>query len=274
MQTRPWPLIILAFFHFVTPLVSTVINCYFLKVGPIELLAIIWSQGLREIIEFGILPIVAGVAIYKTKKWSYPVFIACILWISISNYFAWKQSSQVFPLWLLVALYVLDIGLVSYFLLPQVRITYFDSRVRWWENHPRYWMQACAKLQLMERIAEAEIDNISVGGAYILTKDSFEIGDCIRIQFKVLANEYDVNGEVVHKGRGSGGYGVRFVHTPETLETMERLTCAMEVLKVPRRPDYTGFFQGFMEWFKRLLTTGHGIVPEVPEAFIHKPKQQ
>ncbi|HRK03296.1 MAG TPA: PilZ domain-containing protein, partial [Oligoflexia bacterium] len=169
--------------------------------------------------------------------------------------------------------YILDFVMVSYFLLPQVRITYFDSRVRWWENHPRYWMSSAVKLQLMERVVEAEVDNVSVGGAYLLTKETFEIGDCVRLQFKVFSNEYDVNAEIVHKGKGSGGYGARFVHTPETLEAFERLTRAMEILRIPRRPDYKNSWEGFLDWARTLLKTGRGIVPEVPEAFIHRPKQ-
>lgn len=272
MTNRPWSLILLALFHFITPILSFIVNCHYLHLSVFQLFAVIWHEGFRQTLEFFFLPVLAGYSIYKMKKWSYAVFLATILWVAISNYVAWS-SSKLYPIWLLISLYGFDFVLVSYFLLPQVRKTYFDPRVRWWENYPRYWIQSATKVILMERPVDGEIDNVSAGGAFLLTKENLEMGDCVRLQFKVLTNTYDINAEVVHKGKHSEGYGMRFVHTPETLEAMERLSKAMDILRVPRRPEYTSAWVRFKTWFLKLIKTGKGILPEVPETFGQQSKK-
>jgi hypothetical protein len=267
MKSRPWPLVILALLQFLAPVFSIVVSAHLSHLSVLQYTRSMWGVPWLQRLDFFFLMPIAGLAIYRPRRWSYPVFIGITAWVAFENFHEWRLHTQMIPLWLVLVLFAMDVALVSYFLLPAVRTVYFDRTLRWWETSPRYRIDIDCTLTDANGTVAGKIENLSSGGLFFKTTPALSGGDVREFRFDTFGRTVTVSGKVVHVREGDDvGYGVRFEHTPESRKALNELTRVLDQEALPRWPakvSYSTRLTEFKRWGIRLLTTGKGLLPEV-----------
>ncbi len=266
MQRKPWPILFLALFQFLSPLADIGIGAYSQGVSPFYYLStLLRTNAWYDLVQFFCVAPLGGLAIFKVKRWSYPVFMGCIAWVALSNYDAWQHNSQAMSLTSLLAGYGFNLALVTYFLLKQVRITYYDARVRWWESKPRYTLNAPAKLKVMDQLLTCHLINLSEGGAFIQTSTELKPGTSILLNYNCLGMDFGFSGEVLYQvQRQKNCYGIQFIIPLKKRPIIKKLTQAFELIGIERRPERTPWTISLKTWLKELFIEGKGLVPDFP----------
>jgi len=270
MEYKPWPLLILAFFHFIEPFSKITFYSVFFNLNPIDIISVEITQGsARHIFEYFFLFPIAGIAIFAVKKWSLSVFLVVELWVFISNV-PYIQELYADQQYLLAAFFIvfaiLNVTVVSYLLIPAVNVAYMDPKVRWWEAKPRYTINA--KCSIDDNAAT--IRDISESGVFIYGQNELEVGSEIQLKFaverfaeKFVHNDLNILAKVVHHFTidEHPGYGVKFiVETREDRRIIRKLIRTLDASDAKRRPARLSF-NSLLVWAKTLIHTGKGLMP-------------
>lgn len=274
MRNRPWPIVILAITQLLTPFVSIALSAWRLKT-PFGLCFYLFVKNgtFTQLFELFGLSAIACVSIYAIKRWSYPVFLAICAWGMISNYLVWAKNPHVYSLTMLIVVNLVNLAVVSYFLLPKVRIPYFNPKIRWWESKPRYRVSLDADImsdaagEACPRCQKGSICDISEGGIFLASAEALKLGESVFISFTIHHRKVSVHGKVVHQGRpGVRGYGVQFTElNRDERRSLREAVRGLELLGYERCNPQVDFLEDFMAWTVTLLKTGEGLVPQIPE---------
>lgn len=280
MLTRPWPLVFLAAFQAFSPILNIFLNAHVLNVTPSYYVSSLWKySSWFELTEFYVFPAIIGYAIFSFRLWSYPVFISLHGWLSWKNYMIFQKYPDTYSLPLFLGVTILDIALVSYFLIPAVRNAYFDPRLRWWETQTRFKVDLLGDVLNPEKKAQCHITDLSEGGVFMESDQAYELNEKVCLYFSLLDLDLTINGKIVHcrKSNGKFGYGVQFSeNTRETKKDVARLSRALELVGAKPRIATPEWKVDLVNWVTSVLTTGKGLVPQPHVAGshgLHKPKQ-
>ncbi len=265
MITKPWPIIILSWIYFLAPIPNLVISSY-LSGRSIPDYLMNFSHPLKLIVFFTFFPI-AGFAIYRVKKWSYPVFVIVMLWSFWVNFSSFSRYPENYPIFLLSIIYVVNFALVGYFLIPAVREVYFNPRLRWWESKPRYEVEIDVEIDLGFEKKKAKIKNLSMGGIFLEPEGSIEINTVGILRFAIKNYELNLEGKFLYCNPSvMSGYGVEFQNlSSKQKKELKKLTAELDRDGVKRRPERTTWGKNFKEWVTGVLSSGKGVVPEIPD---------
>lgn len=272
MEHKPWSLLILAFFHFIEPISKVLFYSIYFHVSPIDVITIEYNNGsiLHSIEYFFLFPI-AGIAIFAVKKWSLPVFLGVELWALISNvpYLeSLYQSNQILLLTYFILFALLNVSVVSYLLIPAVRLAYLEPHVRWWEAKPRYAITLDA---WADDESIGSIKNISESGVFLATDMELPINTIIELKFSPPTNQSDTpnhfsitqTSTIVHRLTIDNieGYGIRY----NSLSTINKraihsLIRTLEKSGSARRPPRREIYD-MMNWIQMVIKTGKGLIP-------------
>ncbi len=220
----------------------------------------------RAIAFFTFFPI-AGFAIYKVRRWSYPVFVIVMLWSFWVNYQSFANFPGSFPVFLLAVIYLVNFALVAYFLIPAVREVYFNERLRWWESKPRYDLEAPLEVVFEGQKRTGKLKNLSVGGVFLELDEAIEVNSDGRLLFTVRDYPFELEGKFLYKNpKIQAGYGVQFQNlTRHQKKQLKQLTQELDRAGVKRRPERLNLWENFTAWVKGVFTSGKGVVPEIPD---------
>ncbi len=269
METKPWPLLILAFFYLIEPLTKVVFYSFYWHISPFEFVQIEYYAGsMINNFEFFLLFPIAGIALFAVKKWSFLVFLSVQAWVFITNIPYLMELYQTNQAWLMLSFAgfgLLNIAIVTYLLLPAVRIAYLDPRIRWWEAKPRYSVNVSCEID--DKI-QSIVRNISESGVFITTDMDLPIDSDINLAFILNAEstKFDIKSraQVVHKFMVSGheGFGARFKDLVKgDRRLMKSMIKYLESSNCDRRPPRR-HFSDLINWVVTLLTTGEGLFPK------------
>lgn len=132
MKKRPWQILLLAAMHALSPISAFFIGAWRMDLSPWAYSLFLRSEDSWTLVQHFALYPLGGLAIYSMKRWSYLVFLSVMAWSF------WKHSQMGLPVIRLALVYSINLGLVTYFMIPAVRRAYFDSRIKWWESQTRY----------------------------------------------------------------------------------------------------------------------------------------
>lgn len=174
-------------------------------------------EGAKNFFEFWLLFPLGAVALIKIRKWSYALFIAVQLYslITILLYrsYTWPYLSKT-PLLSTIIVLGLNISLIIYFLLPDIRRPFFDKKERWWEPKTRFKCQIAAVVNFGEAhpIYNCTIHNISQTGLFLSGPAELMQKNLITIDFKLLDENFSLQAEIIsrHKTDEIDGHGVKF----------------------------------------------------------------
>lgn len=265
MEYKPWPLLILAFFHFIEPVLKILFYSTYFQMNPIDVTVIEYQTASAiHVFEYFFLFPIAGFALYSVKKWSFPVFIAVEIWVLTANLPYLTELYQTNQLWLFsffTVFGILNITVVSYLLLPAVRIAYLDPRMRWWEAQPRYAVDISVKIN-NEFIGM--IKNISKSGIFIATHNNLIVDSDVEIEFSLIPpndSHIKLDALVQHKFtiNNTEGYGVSFSHlTSNNKHLINSMISYLDKSGHDRRPPRRSM-SDLTRWIKTLLQTGKGL---------------
>ena len=271
MEYKPWPLLILAFFHFIEPVTKVLFYSVYFHLNPLSVVVLEYQAATAlQVFEYFFLFPIAGIAIFAVKKWSFPVFILVELWVLITNLPYLSELYQTQQGWLLsffIFFGTLNIIVVSYLLLPAVRIAYLDPRIRWWEAKPRYTVSIECEIN---KQAAGTIRNISKSGVFIATNNELPINSEIHLDFTAISPlnksrhfHIQINAIVLHKFKINNheGYGIRY-STPDHKNRllMNSMIKHFEKSNFERRPARRNIID-LLHWLRTLITTGRGLLP-------------
>lgn len=267
MRRRPWSLIILAVFHFLAPVGNIVFNAVISKKDISEYFQMALSSAyLSKNWIMIVTPIIAGLAIYACKKWSFYAYLLSITVLFVFGYFGFLSKDGSLGFGPLIGAYLVNISVVMYFLVPAVRSVYFDRRMRWWEIKPRYNCDYQAKWQFEDNdvIHPGVVGNISENGLFlkseIMPRDQDMV--LIEIPFKNQVATQFLGQVIFHKTAGKIGFGVQFEHNKESKKMATEIIALLEsqgqrINTLDIRPEDSLSF-----WVRQLITTGKGLFPK------------
>lgn len=265
MKRKPWPLIVLALLHLFAPVGNIIANSIFANVSIGTYMNALFhpDELLRTFIFLGI-PVVGGALIYICKKWSYYLYLLLMIFPFLYSYMSWQAQPTLQLGVYLIAFYLINLLVVGYFILPQVRQVYFDPRLRWWETKPRFKAEFETDFRWVDQKSKGEIKNLSEGGLFIETDLKMNTLGRIDVDFKYKDQMYALRGEIVYSKPSNGrmGYGISLSDEDKQVESVKRLINSLSeqgLVMTGRAPTAEDSF-GY--WVKRLLTQKKGWVPE------------
>jgi hypothetical protein len=210
--------------HWLTPIGNIIFNSMLYQIPIAHYCRALFYTGNR--IDFGMIvfvPLIAGTCIYLTKRWSFILYILVMCFPIIYTSLKWYQNPSGKVGLSVLSLYLVNILVVSYFMLPTVRKIYFDPRLRWWETKPRYLTDFVANLLVSEPAGlTGHVKNISVGGLYVETEAELELHKQLQIFFKYGDQEINIKAEpVFRRSIPPAGYGFQ-VSREETKKSQLR----------------------------------------------------
>jgi hypothetical protein len=261
MKSKPLAIVVLAALYFLAPLVNIWFSSYLEHLSVLEYLREAWARHeyLGLLFLFGLWPL-AGLAIYAVKGWSYPVYLVIAGITVYSNTVTWLQFPGQFSLTLMLCAHAVNIGIVGYFLLPAVRAPYFDPRLRWWEQKPRY----CVKIDAILKAGSAtelkgQISNLSEGGVLVRSEAKLEAEAPVRIAFAHLGFKMDLSGKVVHFRQDQEWVvGIQFntkAMTHEESKDVRRLVRTLDQLGTPTVREKPNVWRDFKAWLATRRTS-------------------
>ena len=263
MEHKPWPLIILAFIHLIEPISKIIFYSIIFSVSPIKIVESFYqTETIIHQIHFYLLFPIAGIAIISVKKWSLPLFlfIECYVFIINLDYLYILYTTNQYLLFSSFIFFgFINIAIVSYLLIPAVRIAYLDPRIRWWESKPRYHTNIDCTIN---NGVTGKIQNISVNGVFVTTNYDIALDSNIEIafNFKTNKNEYKIKPDVVilnkYDVKNTSGYGAVFHNlSKQDKKTIKSIIKYLEQSNATRRPPRKNPLTLYL-WLKTFLTTG------------------
>jgi hypothetical protein len=241
MKNRPLVILVIGLLHLLEPFSKV----FYLKVASdftfVEVIQnILAIEDPMKIFEFWFLFPIGGIALLSVRKWSLPVFFSVQFYSIYSHLlyekFTWPYVSET-PLYSSMFLLLFNIGIMIYFLLPEVRRPFFDHKLRWWEPKLRFNIDIPCALFLKETLdsKQCRIVNISQTGAFICTEWNLNTDQLITLRFQYMNLYFSLDGRVVnvHSLSGATGFGVKFDYKSIWQNfRMQRLLFALRLLKV------------------------------------------
>lgn len=278
MRRRPWPIVILAALQvFVEPITNLLFNSWASHTTPsVYIRYFVQHREWLSLFYLFVLPPVMGACVYAMKKWSYGLFIACSTWMLWENFGLVRQGTM--PLSYAIAIYVGNIGFVSYFLLPQVTAPYMNPKLRWWESKARFlvdWPVGITPAEATDSRADhsaasGQIRDFSEGGVFLTLPGSLQMDQHVLLRIQPSDWEsIEVQGRVVFS-RPLGeqtGYGLQFTALESQLrKDLSQLAKQLKKSGAPMRGGQESSWENFKTWARTLFTTGHGLLPETEAA--------
>lgn len=274
MRKKPWSLIVLAILHIISPFLNIIVSGTMEGFGVFESFTKAFSADVLYYNKLSIiLPVIAGVAIYICKMWSFFVYIFCMSGLIFYNLIALRTSDNANTLvaFGVFSLIMINILLVCYFSMPAVRRVYLDRRIRWWENQPRYAMdEKCTFYQAEDDNSipfTGVIMNFSENGMFLKTMQPFTQSAPIKIEFNFLDKVFEFEGiTVFHYAAGeNSGYGIKFNHNSYTKKDSKEIVKHLKAKGHNLTRQQQTEEDKFTVWLKSVLTSGQGIVPTMPD---------
>lgn len=248
MKNKPLLFILIAFLHICEPLIKI---SYFKVTTPFPFPQILDNiahiSSSKEFFEFWFLFPIGGIALLGVKRWSYPVFVGVQMYAIWSHLtyqkFTWPYVSEV-PFFGSLFLLFVNICIVIYFALPDVRRPFFDKNLRWWETPSRIVMRLPCSISIEnpEHLHDCEILNISRSGAFINYKGVLENDTQIHLKLFWGDTAIEVNAVKVgsHSFDREHGIGVRFKFN-NLWEDLAMRKLVKELSKVSKRQERMKF---------------------------------
>jgi hypothetical protein len=266
MKRRPWPLIILALFHCLSPFGNKISNALWssLPVWTYLRVSYQWPNIEKNWPEF-VFPVIAGIAIYLCRRWSFYIYLTAMLSLFVSSYIGYQGRGYSVILEL-IAVYSINLLLVGYFLIPSVRRVYFNPRLRWWETARRYRAEMDAVIVCQSERFTGFVNNISKSGLFMKSAIVPPDKETVKIEFSFKNTKYHFSGTVIrHSDQQLVGFGIQFDHTLVSAKAAKALVQSLEDdgrLIESRLPSKD---EGFWNWLKTLARTGQGLTPQISE---------
>ncbi len=278
MLRKPWPIIILTLILVLIP-ISNILTTFILNSHKTNFTNFIYSlfylpSNYGKLANLIVPSLLAAFAVWSVKKWSYILLLICVGWISMNGaynlYLYYGNLNALQIIFAIVSPIVFSILITLYFLIPTVKTTYFDPKLRWWEAKPRYEVEIKGISENQDKENEIFIKNISEGGLFFTSNTEFELNTFSNLLFNFNDEDFSIPGKLIFKRTDINGYGVQFDFTQHPLE-LDRLKRGILHLKfsgaklcrpIPMWND------DLKKWLLAVFSGKGKLTPEIPEKYI------
>lgn len=268
MIRKPWPIIIVSLIFFLFPFFNTVFTFYFIP-EKISFYDYLYNLVLNPSNRFLFLTLtipslIAGISIYKVKKWSYPVFLICMIWVMLYEIISFSSHYTVGEFILIIVVPMLiNITFISYLLLPNLRAPYYNSRLRWWETKPRYLYSTQCEIGIDENKVLGQVMNISEGGIFLNLMNPIELESIVSLKFVVLDIPLEVKAKIVYRKDDGASYGLQFFEVDKSQKLIiKKISHKLAENKIEEARPIPLWSEDLKNWFKILIKTGKGLLPD------------
>lgn len=272
MKRRPWPLVVLALIHLLTPVGNILINSVLMKVSPFYYAKALLAPGnlVHALVFFGV-PILASGLIFACRRWTYWAYIVLMSVPFVYSFLSWSESPSLATGLILALFYLVNIAIVGYFSLPGVRVVYFNPALRWWETKPRYSTDFKAQMIVGDAQCDGHVKNISLGGLFIETLGEAPLNEFAKIRFHFAEQDYVVNCKPVFRRQMEPkGYGVKFELDATAADQIANLIARLKVEGVLHSSHVPGPEESFQYWLKNLLKSRQAWIPAAGQTAARK----
>lgn len=266
MKIKPWPIIILAIFNFLSPLGNVLLSAHLEKISVALYLKELAHGGTYwDILPLLIAPWLSAFAVFSVKEWSFSVFMSVVVFQTGNVLYQYYKLPELLTLPTALSLSAINAAFGYYFLLPEVRTIYRNKDLRWWERKPRYEITLKCRIQTSKKSElQALIVDLSEGGALLKLKaeEKLEKDEMIELRFSHSDRMTLIRAKVVYC-RGDGGVGVQFIHEGQSLKFVQGVVTELKRTgKLPR--GTVSLSDDFNRWAKGLVSKGEGWRPTLP----------
>lgn len=269
MKKKPWSIIVLSVLHWISPIGNILVNAYQTQVSVPEFVSALFIPG-NEIHFFVLvlLPLISGFCIFHCRKWSYAVYICLMIIPFIYSFMTLKGNYELYDVTFRLLVYFVNVLIVGYFMMPNIRNIYFNPRIRWWQTDPRFETDFLAEIFLQdEKIGSGQIKNISVGGFFIAMTEALELEKNVNIRFSSEEQKFDIVGRpVFHRTFAPAGYGFKMEIGESKKSGVRELVKKLKAkgaLVQGRAPSPE---DSFKSWLSKAWRSRSAWIPEVPGA--------
>jgi hypothetical protein len=262
MRRKPWPIIFLSLFFLCTPIFNILGAAirYHNDASFIQLLKILFLDPSNRMSLFNMFipSLLASFAVYKVKKWSFPIVFLCISWLAYTSYIDFNKSSGYWSLAIGIILPTLiNLVLSSYILLPNIYKYYQNNMLRWWERDTRYIYPTKIEIIIDNIPHNFNLENISRGGCLISNVADFDINAPITIIMTILNHPLELKASVGHKRLTSNSwvYGLQFIDiNSENKVRLKKIATEFKKKNVPHANPLPYWKDDLLDWFRSLTT--------------------
>lgn len=156
-----------------------------------------------EIFNFWLLFPLGGLLLLSIRGYTYIVFILLQVYNLVFHLgyesYTWPYLSEE-PTISSIILVVINVIIVIYLLLPDIRKPFFNREMRWWERASRFHIDEPCFVNLKGEIIKSKLMDISETGALIELKEgNLAEGNFVKLDFNLLDKDYNINATVVRK---------------------------------------------------------------------------
>jgi hypothetical protein len=271
MIRKPWPIVFVSLFFLLIPIFNILITFFLLGTEHtfsdfLYSLAYI-PKNYVPLFDMVVPSLIAAVSIYCVRKWSYPVFLVTMFWITLKMFYTFSAHLPFIEL-LFTILFpmIINIIFVSYILLPNVRAAYYDPRLRWWETKPRYLFSTEVKIELDGQEFEGKMTNISEGGLFSIINSPIGPDSVVKVTFEILETKMELAAKIVYQKPDGLSHGLQFFNlTREQKKNLKIIMARLAKDKYEETRPVPVWTEDLTKWFKTLIHTGKGLVPELPQ---------
>lgn len=267
MIRKPWPIIILAVLYLTEPLFKLGFYSWYWDISVEQLFENVWTKSPYSIFIYFFSCPVAGIAIWAVRRWSVSAFLSIVGLTLIEHVRDRLHHPAHFSTSLTIALMVLNILVVVYFLVPSVRTAYLDPKIRWWEAHPRYDVHWNCIVQQDGVMNEAVVANFALGGVLLSLPEGslLKLENPFHLKFVFENYSFHLLGKIRYEKHieDKVRYGVQFQNVSRReFKNIAKCIKTLERRKFPRRPKRENPVKSFSIWAFALVTTGRGLFPK------------
>ena len=251
MNKKPWLIVALATLQILVPIFGVLLGSFFENITPYQYVKTYTQvHSALDIFEYFFLFPIAGVSIFIMKRWSFPFFVGAMIWVNVSNIQSWATGyREDWSIPILIAITLLNLTIVTYFLLPAIRRFYFKKQLRWWESKPRFRVEIPGLLEYKKLDHKCVIRDLSESGAFIESDMDISSGEQICLQVSVLNNRFPISGIIIHKRTSPVlGYGIEFNINRKEKRVVNNLIKALQFLGCNISRPEDPFLDDFLEW--------------------------
>ncbi|MCB9062964.1 MAG: PilZ domain-containing protein [Halobacteriovoraceae bacterium] len=274
MKVRPWEIVVLGFLHLLEPIFRLFLYSFFFN-SPVReyLLGLIYSKyAIINVLGLFLFPM-AGISILMFQRWSLFIFLLIEFIVAAINFSFLSNlllSGDYVLLLTCIALFALNIFVVTYFLFPSVRKIYDEDDIQWWKQKARYKSLIDCDLVNLNFLGtdklinlKGKVTNISESGIFIQTEGSFEKNHLARVRFIFDEKIFDLDAHVVYIDSERNGIGAKFVNlTKEKINDLKYLIEALSLFDIIEDRSRISLTLSFKEWVKNIFKSPWLLLPK------------
>ena len=226
MKTKPWAANLIALTLGAVPIfVSALLYIYKSNGYPVEKMSDV-------MLEFGLLTvgsIVVAFGVWKVRKWGFAMMLimaAVVVGFDVHHIVVNPKTANI---WDFVD-FVLVVAAIIFISRKNVRVVYFNPKLRWWEEAPRFKIRVTGKMVFADEFIERPIIDISTSGCLIGVAGMSDIPEVFELQIDHKEIHFRTKARRVRLSRAPLGIGLSYLEMDRRKKSdLKRIIQALKV---------------------------------------------